>query len=71
MKTDNSTDYEYVLVHWPESQILMDYDWFNEDASLADCDKFGSSAYFIPKNRWLELHNEPETDSAGFTAEDR
>lgn len=41
----------YVLVLWPESQIFMDEDWFDKETSLADCDKFGSSAYFIPIER--------------------
>ena len=56
MKIDDPTDYEYVLVQWPETQVLMDYDWFDKETSLADFDKFGNSAYFIPMKRWLELH---------------
>jgi len=50
-------DFTYVLVKWPESQILMDFEWFDHEASLADFDKFGSSAYFIPQSRWLELNS--------------
>jgi hypothetical protein len=48
----------YVLVSWPESQILMEYDWFdecilmNDENHLAD---IGSSAYFVPFERWKEL----------------
>lgn len=38
----------YTLIQWPESQDLMEKKWFDEEASLADFDKFGSSAYFIP-----------------------
>lgn len=49
-------DFTYVLVQWPESQVIMDYDWFDSEASLADFDKFGSSAYFIPQARWLEIN---------------
>ena len=56
MKIDDPTDYEYVLVQWPETQVLMDYPWFDSETSLADFDKFGSSAYFIPMKRWLELY---------------
>ena len=55
-KIDNMQDYTYVLVQWPETQVLMDYDWFDAETSLADFDKFGNSAYFIPQSRWLELH---------------
>lgn len=58
MKIDDTQDYTYVLVQWPETQVLMDYDWFDEEACLADFDKFGSSAYFIPQKRWLELHED-------------
>lgn len=50
-------DFEYILIQWPESQSLMEYDWFNEETSLADYDKFGGAAYFIPKKRWLEIQN--------------
>lgn len=58
--THDMTDYTYVLVLWPESQVLMDCEWFNGEASLADFDKFGSSAYFIPQKRWMELNSDPE-----------
>ena len=44
-KIDNMQVFTYVLVQWPETQVLMDYDWFDAEASLADFDKFGSSAY--------------------------
>lgn len=57
MKIDDPTDYDYVLVQWPETQVLMDYDWFDKETSLADFNKFGSSAYFIPLKRWLEIHS--------------
>ena len=57
MQIDNPEDYIYVLVQWPATQVLMDYDWFDAEASLADFDKFGSSAYFIPQTRWLELNS--------------
>ena len=57
MQIDNPEDYIYVLVQWPETQVLMDYDWFDKEASLADFNKFGSSAYFIPQTRWIELNS--------------
>lgn len=62
MKIDDPTDYEYVLVQWPESQAFMDYEWFDHEASLADYNKFGSAAFFIPMKRWLESHadNSPQ-----------
>lgn len=45
---------EYVLVTWPESQALMDQDWFNECILMNDenhLEEIGSSAYFVPKER--------------------
>lgn len=43
----------YVLIQWPESQMLMEEEWFEEEAILdAEC-KFGSSAYFVPLKRIL------------------
>lgn len=41
----------YVLVEWPDSQVFMDEDWFEEEAILDTEAKFGSSAYFIPLKR--------------------
>lgn len=55
MKIDDIQDYTYVLVQWPETQELMDKEWFDEEASLADCEKFGNSAYFIPQKRYFEI----------------
>lgn len=44
----------YVLVQWPDSQELMEKDWFEEEAILETEGKFGSSTYFIPLKRMLE-----------------
>ena len=44
---------EYVLIEWPESQELMECDGFRDHSSLADCETFGSSAYFVEKE-WLD-----------------
>lgn len=43
---------EYILITWPESQVLMEKKGFKEHSSLADCEVFGSSAYFVEKE-WL------------------
>lgn len=47
----------YVLVLWPETQQLMEMDWFGSECYL--CQAFGEqehhdSAYFIPKERYEE-----------------
>jgi len=63
MTEDNMQDFTYVLVKWPETQELMDLDWFDKETSLADFSKFGSSAYFIPQLRWLEVQEDRKNES--------
>ena len=48
---------EYVLVPWPESQGLMEYEDFDKYSSLADYDKFGPAAYFVD-SKWLKEIND-------------
>ena len=51
---DNET---FEVVCWPESQMLMELDGFEENSYLVNDDKglleFGSSAYFVNR-KWLE-----------------
>lgn len=45
---------EYVIVTWPESQGLMDKEWFDECVLINEeplLNQVGSSAYFVPKSR--------------------
>ena len=48
----------YVIVKWPESQDIMEKEWFNE-CMLANDPNFatelGSSAYFVPLSRYDSL----------------
>jgi len=53
-KTKIKMEKEYILVTWPESQELMDKDWFDE-CVLANIED-ESSAYFVPKSRINELN---------------
>lgn len=49
---------KFVLVTWPESQNLMEQDWFDECILMNDdnhLDEIGSSAYFVPEERYEEL----------------
>lgn len=49
---------KYVLVCWPESQILMEQEWFDECILMNDenhLQEIGSSAYFVPENKYNEL----------------
>lgn len=47
----------FEVVCWPESQMLMELDGFEENSYLVNDDKglleFGSSAFFVNK-KWLE-----------------
>jgi hypothetical protein len=47
----------YHLVLWPESQLLMEEEWFDEEAILALGveDSVGSAAYFVPIVRLMQL----------------
>lgn len=42
----------YILIGFPDIQEYMDLDGFEEHSSLADCDKFGPSTYFV-EEEWL------------------
>lgn len=60
---------KYILVCWPESQMLMEEVWFDECILMNDenhLQEIGSSAYFVPENRLNELidaKNESELNS--------
>ena len=47
----------FEVVCWPESQMLMELDGFEENSYLVNDDmgllEFGSSAYFV-NSKWLE-----------------
>ena len=49
----------FEVVCWPESQMLMELDGFEENSYLVNDDRglleFGSSAYFVNR-KWLEEH---------------
>jgi hypothetical protein len=38
----------YTLIQWPESQDLMEKEWFDKESILDVEGKHGSSSYFIP-----------------------
>ena len=49
---------KYILVCWPESQMLMEEEWFDECILMNDenhLQEIGSSAYFVPENRLNKL----------------
>ena len=49
---------KYILVQWPESQLLMDHERFNECLLVQDIDnhvEVGSSAYMCPYDLYKEL----------------
>lgn len=49
---------KYVLITWPDSQTLMEKEWFDECILMNDenhLNEIGSSAYFVPEERIKEL----------------
>ena len=49
---------KYILVQWPESQLLMDHERFNECLLVQDIDNHigvGNSAYMCPYDLYKEL----------------
>lgn len=59
----SATDDFYYLVKWPESQLIMDEEWFDKECHLADINKnseVGNSAYFVPVRRMKELNKKLE-----------
>ena len=49
---------EYILVQWPESQVIMEKEWFSECILMNDenlLNELGSSCYFVPKQYYTEL----------------
>jgi len=51
---------KYVLVTWPQSQMLMEEEWFDECILMNDenhLEEIGSSAFFVPKERYEEFIN--------------
>ena len=49
---------KFILISWPESQILMEQEWFDECILMNDenhLENIGSSAYFVPEERVQEL----------------
>ena len=49
---------EYVIMQWPDSEILREMDWFDECVLINDdvsIQLFGIAAYFVPKKIYEEL----------------
>jgi hypothetical protein len=49
---------KYVLITWPFSQDLFEQEWFDECILMNDLnhlDDIGSSAYFVPIDRYIEM----------------
>ena len=55
----------YVLVRWPESQLLMEHPRFSECLFVMDIDgheEVGSSAYMCPNDLFREIFSVNESD---------
>ena len=56
--TKNEKMSKYVLITWPESQMLMEEEWFDECILMNDenhLENIGSSAFFVPEERYSEF----------------
>ena len=57
--THINTDMDYILVTWPDIQLLMDKEGFNENACLANdwvfVEAYGACAYFVYKE-WYKCN---------------
>lgn len=51
LKLYNIYNESYIIITWPESQRLMEEEWFEKEAILETKGIFGSSAYFVPVKR--------------------
>lgn len=48
----------YVLVTWPESQLLMEYEWFDHCILINEAKQIelvGPSAYLVPEHLYAEF----------------
>lgn len=61
---------KYELVTWSESQEYMEEEWFDNESVLANEERFGSSAYFIPEKyikkkpiQIIDFYDEEELDN--------
>ena len=51
---------KYILVEWPESQMLMEHERFNECLFVQDIDghdEVGSGAYMCPEELYEQIFN--------------
>lgn len=53
---------DYIVITWPDVQELFEVEGFRENSYLINDDKgiedFGSSAYFVDKDWYLDLDTE-------------
>jgi len=58
----------YCIITWPDSQKIMEEEWFEEEALLINdakgVEKYGVSAYFIPINRAYPI--DPDFDTTKY-----
>jgi hypothetical protein len=57
---------KFIVVMWPESQILMDMPNFEHNSLLINdgslYEKYGDSAYMV-NEAWLDLYNESQLNA--------
>ena len=48
---------DFLVVEWPASQELMEYEGFMDNCTLILSDGFGSASYMVNKNWYSQLRN--------------
>ena len=48
----------YNIVLWPESQLLMEEEWFDECVLAPE--SFGRASYFVPEHRYKQWKGIPQ-----------
>lgn len=47
---------KYVLIQWPQSQEIMEQEWFEDECHLClNDEKFGPATYFVPEIRYNDF----------------
>ena len=54
---DDDDQDNFLVVEWPESQTLCEYEGFMDNCSLLLSDGFGSASYMVNKNWYGRLHS--------------
>ena len=58
LSTDDDDQDSFLVVEWPESQELMEYEGFMDNCTLLLNDGFGSASYLVRKDWYARLQSD-------------